>query len=124
MDIAVTAEPDPKPVAEAKQDSILVQVMDGNMDDNYYMLGHKSFIDFVKKFNSGEYGYNVGGLFGTETKVVNEGRPMWVEAFNAIAKPAKKGKNAMFIDATNPKESIDEVAARLRVTYPDLIVNF
>jgi len=116
--------PAPEPIVESKQDSILVQVMGTDMSDSYFMIGHKDMIDFVKKFNSGEYGYNVGGLFGSETKAVNEGRPMWVEAFHAVAKPAKKGKRAMFIDVTNPKETIDEVAEKLRVTYPDLIIGF
>lgn len=124
INISVTAEPSPKPVAESKQDSILVQVMGSDMEDSYYVLGHKDMIDFLKKFNSGEYGYNIGGLFGTETKTVNEGRPMWVEAFHIIAKPAKKGKTAMFIDTTNPKETIDEVTERLRINYPDLIIGF
>lgn len=117
-------EPAAEPIVESKQDSILVQVMDKDMQDTYYNVGHKDLIDFTRKFNSGEYGYNVGGLFGSETKVVNEGKPMWVEAFLSIAKPAKKGKRAHFIDTTDPKETIGEISNRLRVTYPDLIIGF
>jgi hypothetical protein len=122
--VTENAEPAPEPIVESKQDSIIVQVMGTDMSDSYYNVGHKDLIDFTRKFNSGEYGYNVGGLFGSEVKVVNEGRPMWVEAFLSIAKPAKKGKKAYFIDSTDPKETIGEVSNRLRVTYPDLIIGF
>lgn len=122
--IVEKVEPAPEPIVESKQDSILVQVMDKDMQDAYYMVGHKDLIDFTRKFNSGEYGYNVGGLFGSETKVVNEGRPMWVEAFLSIAKLAKKGKTSHFIDSTDPKETIGEISNRLRVSYPDLIIGF
>lgn len=122
--VSENAKPAPEPIVESKQDSILVQVMDKDMQDSYYMVGHKDLIDFTRKFNSGEYGYNVGGLFGSETKVVNEGKPMWVETFLSIAKPAKKGKKAHFIDSTDPAETIKEISNRMRTTYPDLIIGF
>ena len=49
---------------------------------------------------------------------------MWVEAFKSIAKTGKKSKKSLFIDETNPVETIDEVIHQLRTSYPDLIIGF
>lgn len=106
------------------QDIITVHIMDSNMDDCFYDVGHKDLSDFLNKFGSDEFSYDVGGVFGSEKKPVNEGKPLWFERFVSIAKKSKAKKSKYYIDATNPKETIKEVAGLMRITYPDLIINF
>ena len=113
-----------EPLPEEKQEMVPVHIMDSDMEDSYYNVGHLDLIDFIKKFKNNEYGYKVGGIFGSDAKSINEGKLMWVEAFKKIAKPGKKNKNCLFVDETNPTESIDEAINQLRITYPDLIVGF
>lgn len=113
-----------EPIPEEKQEMVPVHIMDSDMVDSFYTIGNKDLIDFVKKFQGGEYSYKVGGIFGSDAKTMNEGKLMWVEAFNAKAKPGKKTKSAYYIDMTDPKSTIDEVADKLHVDYPDLVIGF
>jgi hypothetical protein len=113
-----------EPIPEEKQEMVPVHIMDSDMADTFYLIGVKDLIDFVKKFKENEYCYKVGGIFGSDAKTVNEGKRMWVEAFNDKAKPGKKSKAAYYVDATDPVDSINEVLSKLRIEYPDLIIGF
>lgn len=119
--VPVTEVPEPKP---AKQELVPVQLMDSDMKDSFFLVGNNDLKNFIKRFQNNEYSYKVGGVFGSDAKLFNDGKPFWVEAFTTMAKPGKKSKTAYFLDATNPKDTIDEAAERLRVDYPDLIIGF
>lgn len=107
-----------------KQDRLYIQVMDYDMADNFFSIGHNDLCDFVNKFVANEYSYHVGGVFGSQRKEINEGKKNWYDAFTEKAVSIKKIKTKMYIDMTNPIDTIKEVNLLMRVTYPDLIVGF
>lgn len=116
-------EPEDKPVPK-KQEQVFVQIMDCDMQDSFYGIGHEDFCNFLNKFVADEYGYTVGGVFGSEKKPMNEGKPDWFKVFGEAAKPIKKVKTKFYIDQTDPMDTIKEVTNLMRVSYPDLIVGF
>jgi hypothetical protein len=119
------AEPEKKPEPEKKkQERVYVQVMDCDMADNFFGIGHADLFDFTNKFLNNEYGYHIGGVFGSAKTPVNEGKPDWYEVFKQTAAPIKKTRTNLYVDMTDPMDTIKEVHNIMRVNYPDLIVNF
>lgn len=113
-----------KTVPVKKQEPVFVQIMDHDMRDNFFSIGHADLFDFTNKFLNNEYGYTLGGVFGSSKKHMNEDRPDWFKVFATKAQPAKKSKTNFYIDMTDPMDTIKEVSSRMRVNYPDLIIGF
>jgi len=130
MGVVAEKKPDepekkPDPVIEPKkQEQVYVQVMDCDMKDNFFGIGHSDLFDFTNKFVANEYSYHVGGVFGSPRTQVNEGKPDWYKVFSEKAAPIKKTRANFYIDMTDPMETIKEMSDRIRVNYPDLIVGF
>lgn len=135
--LGITDEKEQKPVVAKKepkkkkvmkeeagqQEMIPVHIMNSDMEDFFYEVGHRDFFNFLNKFAAGEYCYTEGGVFGAEGVVINKGKPNWMDEFRPLAKNSKSTKTQFYIDATNPMETIKEVIGVIGQKYPDLIVN-
>ena len=121
----VEPEKQPEQKPEPKdQERVFVQVMDCDMQDNFFGIGHADLFDFADKFLNNEYSYHIGGVFGSAKTPMNEGKPDWYDVFTKTAEPAKKTRTKFYIDQTDPMDTIKEVSETMRVSYPDLIVGF